>query len=192
MKKMSISKKVRNDEGLPVVKLMMLLSSLAPLFILIGIRGMDKLINYNLLWIIIGLILIIPFTILLLRIQAAKKSDDKFNVNVQQSKLNKEYLFTYLFTVLLPLYSVTVTSEKELIAIFFAILFVIFVLWNLNLHFINIFFAAKGYKVYTLPNQDSAILLSIRNNIPEDIISITAHRLSNSVFIELKNYDYGN
>lgn len=181
-----MSNAIQNTEGLPIVKFMMLLSNLAPLFILVGIRGMDKVIPYWLLWIIIGALLIIPFGVLLLRIRLSRKRDDKFSVNVKENKLNKEYLFTYLFTVLLPLYSVNITNEKELIAIFFAIIFVVFVLWNLNLHFINIFFALKGYKVYTLPQQDSAILLTTRKYIDDDLNTITAHRLSNSVFIELK------
>ncbi len=181
---------LKNNEGLPVVKFMMLLSSLAPLFILVGIRGLDNFINYGLLWIIIGLLLIIPFSILLLRVYLAKKNDDKYTVNIQGNRLNKEYLFTYLFTVLLPLYSVTVTNEKEFFAILFAIFFVVFVLWNLNLHFINIFFAFNGYKVYTLPRQESSILLTTRNYLDDKLKTITAHRLSNSVFIELKGYNY--
>jgi hypothetical protein len=181
---------LKNNEGLPVVKFMMLLSSLAPLFILVGIRGMDNIINYYTLWFIIGLLLIVPFSILMLRLYLAKKNDDKYTVNIRDNRLNKEYLFTYLFTVLLPLYSVTVTNEKEFFAILFAIFFVVFVLWNLNLHFINIFFALKGYKVYTLPHQDSAILLTTRNYLDDELKTITAHRLSNSVFIELKGYNY--
>lgn len=180
----------KNSEGLPVVKFMMLLSSLAPLFILIGIRGMDTIIDYCILWIIIGILLIIPFSVLLLRVYVARKNDDKYKINIKDNRLNKEYLFTYLFTVLLPLYSVTVTNEKEFFAILFAIFFVVFVLWNLNLHFINIFFAIKGYKVYTLPRQESAILLTTRNYLDDELNTISAHRLSNSVFIELKGYNY--
>lgn len=96
----------KNTEGLPVVKFMMLLSSLAPLFILVGIRGMDDIISYKLLWVIIGFLLIIPFSILLLRVYLSKKNDDKYTINIKDNKLNKEYLFTYLFTVLLPLYRI--------------------------------------------------------------------------------------
>jgi len=180
----------KNKEGLPVVKFMMLLSSLAPLFILVGIRGMDNIISYRLLWVIIGLLLIIPFSVLMLRVYLSKRNDDKYTVNIKGNRLNKEYLFTYLFTVLLPLYSVTITNEKEFFAILFAVFFVVFVLWNLNLHFVNIFFALKGYKVYTLPQQDSAVLLTTRNYLDDKLSTITAHRLSNSVFIELKGYNY--
>jgi len=180
----------KNNEGLPIVKFMMLLGSLAPLFILVGIRGMDEVVSYELLWIIIGLLLVIPFSILMFRLYLSKKNDDKYTINIEGNRLNKEYLFTYLFTVLLPLYSVTVTNKKEFFAILFAVFFVIFVLWNLNLHFINFFFAVKGYKVYTLPKQDSAILLTTRNYLDDNLKTITAHRLSNSVFIEIKGYNY--
>ena len=64
---------MKEHEGLPVVKFMMLLSSLAPLFILIGIRGMDELICYKYLWVVISIFLIVPFLILLLRLNQTKK-----------------------------------------------------------------------------------------------------------------------
>src|SRR5690606_23527408 len=102
------------------------------------------------------------------------------------------YLFTYLFTVLLPLYSVSITTDREFAAVVVAILFIMFVLWNLNLHFINILFALQGYKVYTLEDLDGAILLSTRSHIPKKITEIKVHRLSNSVFIELKDHNYEN
>ncbi|HLO46009.1 MAG TPA: hypothetical protein VK175_16830 [Leadbetterella sp.] len=183
---------MNKNEGLPFVKFMMLLSSLAPLLILLGIRGMDEILCYKKLWLIIFLLLAIPFLVLLLRIRLSKKNDDKYTINVRGNHLNKDYLFSYLFTVLLPLYSVSIDNKKEFYAIIFAIVFVVFVLWNLNMHFINIFFALNGYKVFTLPEQNGAILLSTRNTISNDLSKLIAHRLSNSVFIELKQFKYDN
>lgn len=182
---------MKEEQGLPFVKFMMLLGSLAPLFVLVGVRGMDEVISYQFLWVIIGLLLLIPFGFILIRLKIAKKVDDRHEINVNESKLNKEYLFSYLFTVLLPLYSVNVTNPKEFAAIIIAILFVIFILWNLNLHFINFFFALKGYKVYTLPNERGGILLSTRPHISDTTTKISAHRLGSSVFIELKDFNYG-
>lgn len=183
---------MKTNEGLPLVKFMMLLSSMAPLFLLVGIRGMDNVVCDKLLWISISLLLFIPFVIVKLRIYFSVKSNDVFVLDITDTRNNKEYLFTYLFTVLLPLYSVTISSNREFFAIIFAICFVIFVLWNMNLHFVNILFAIQGYRVYTIESFDSAILLTTRPTLPKKINELKVHRLSNSVFIELKKYNYGN
>ncbi len=176
---------MKKDEGLPLVKFMMLLSSMAPLFILVCIRGMDGVVDEIYLLIAVLLLLLIPFLVIKLRIQFARKSNDVFFLDVSETKNNKEYLFTYLFTVLLPLYSVSINNMREFIAMVFAICFVIFVLWNMNLHFVNILFAFQGYRVFTIVSFDSAILLTTRTNIPKDVKELKVHRLSNSVFIEL-------
>ncbi len=183
---------MKTSEGLPLVKFMMLLSSMAPLFFLVGIKGMDDVVDDKHLWIAVILLLIIPFFIVKLRIRFAVKSNDVFVLDVSETKNNKEYLFTYLFTILLPLYSVTISDNREFVAIIFAICLVIFVLWNMNLHFVNIFFAIQGYRVFTVESFDSAILLTARSTIPKNINELKVHRLSNTVFIELKKHDYAN
>lgn len=170
---------------------MMLLSSMAPLFFLIGIRGMDNIVPYFKLWIVIGLLVVIPFMILKWRIARSVKSNDTFVINVTEVKSNKEYLFTYLFTVLLPLYSLTISDNREFAAMMFAICFVIFVLWHMNLHFANVLFALWGYRVFTVESFESAILLTTRTSISKDMKELKVHRISNSVFIELKNHNYG-
>ncbi len=189
---------MKQKEGLPFVKLMMLLSSMAPLFLLVAIRGIqikdgsELLITAKHTWIAVGCLIVIPYVVIKLRIQSSKKSNDVFTVDVKEASLNKEYLFTYLFTVLLPLYSVSISSLNEFYAVICAIAFVLFALWNMNLHFINIFFAFNNYRVFSLPNQNGAVLLSTRQNISNNLEKIKAHRLSNSVFNELKNYKYDN
>lgn len=178
---------MKTNEGLPLVKFMMLLSSMAPLFILVGARGMDKVISDKFLWIGIGCLIIIPHIILKLRINRAKKSNDTYIIDVSEAQSNKEYLFTYLFTVLLPLYSVSITNNREFTAMLFAICFVIFVLWNMNLHFINFIFALQGFRVYTIESFNSSILLTKRLRIPSDLKELKVYRLSNSVYIELNS-----
>lgn len=184
---------MNRNEGVPLVKFMMLLSSMAPLFILVGLRGIDiKIITEKHLWITIALLVITPYLFLFLRILAARKNSDIISVDISSNTNNKDYLFTYLFTVLLPLYSYTISNTRDAVALAFALIIVMFVLWNMNLHFINIYFALKGYKVYTLDSVEGAILLSSRHILPTHINSLTVHRLSNSVFIEIKNHQYAN
>lgn len=183
---------MKTNDGLPLVKFMMLLSSMAPLFLLVGIRGLDAVVADKHLWIAVACLVLIPYLALRLRMYLSIKSNDTFVLDVTDVKNNKEYLFTYLFTVLLPLYSVTISNNREFGAMMFAICFVIFVLWNMNLHFVNILFAFMGYRVFTIESFDSAILLTTRTTIPKDLKELKVHRLSNTVFIELKNYRYAN
>lgn len=183
---------MKTNDGLPLVKFMMLLSSMAPLFLLVGIRGLDAVVADKHLWIAVACLVLIPYLVLRLRMYLSIKSNDTFVLDVTDVKNNKEYLFTYLFTVLLPLYSVTISNNREFGAMMFAICFVIFVLWNMNLHFVNILFAFMGYRVFTIESFDSAILLTTRTTIPKDLKELKVHRLSNTVFIELKNYRYAN
>ena len=129
---------MKKIEGLPFVKFMMLLSGMSPLFLLIGIRGLDDFVEDKHLWITVFLLIVIPFLVIKIRIHYALKSNDLFEINISEKKNNKEYLFTYLFTVLIPLYSVSINNCREFGSMIFAICFVIFVLWNMNFHFINI------------------------------------------------------
>lgn len=184
---------MKSIEGLPFVKFMMLISSMAPLFLLVGIRGINKnVIEDNHLQIAVTLLLFIPFIVIKLRIYFARKSNDVFVLDVSATMNNKEYLFTYFFTVLLPLYSVSINDNREFGAMLFSICLVLFVLWNMNLHFVNILFAIQGYRVYTIEGYESAILLTTRSTIPKNLHEIKVHRLSSSVFIELKKYNYAN
>lgn len=176
---------MKTAEGVPIVKFMMLLSSMAPLFILIGIRGLNNVISDVYLWSTIGLMVGVPHAILAFRLVRTKISNDTYTLNVKKAINNKEYLFTYLFTVLLPLYSVSTSSIRDIWAISAAICFVLFVLWNMNLHFINLMFALMGYKVFILEEHNNAILLTKRIRIIDTVNEIQVYRLSNSVFIEL-------
>jgi len=173
---------MKTHDGLPLVKIMMLLSSMAPLFVLVGVRGLDQVIEDEYLWLGVGVLVIFPYIILRLRVSRARKSNDTYVIDVSDSRNNKEYLFTYLFTVLLPLYSVAVSNYREFYALVLAIGFVIFVLWNMNLHFINLLFAFQGYRVYTIESFHSSILLSKRHKIPSNLKELKVYRLSNSVF----------
>lgn len=180
----------KQNEGLPFIKMMMLLSSLSPLFILLAARGMNGLIDDFYLWLGTSVLVVVPYLIVQLRIYLATKRDDTFILNTEKANDNKDYLFTYFFTILLPLFSISISTTRELSAIILALIFVLFILWNMNLHFVNIFFAVSGYRVFTIESENSAILITYRRRIPADLTQIKAHRLSNSVFIEQKNHNY--
>lgn len=170
-------------EGLPFIRIMFMLSCLAPLFILTMIRGIsDKICSDKTLIIICSSLIIVPIIFILLRIFIAKKHDDRYTLNITVVTENKDYVFTYFFTVLLPLYSISLTSPREIIAYSCAFILIILILFRLNLYYTNLFFVIFKYNVYIVKPTNS-IILSKRELTPGMIINPI--RISNSVFIEI-------
>ena len=172
-----------NKEGLPFIRIMFMLSCLAPLFILMMIRGINMDLCYdNTLKLICTCFIVVPLFFVLLRIIIAKQQNDKLQIEIKEVTQNKEYVFTYFFTVLLPLYGIALTNNRELYAYLTAIILIFLILFRLNLYYTNIFFILFKYNVYVIkPN--NYIILSKKELTPNSII--VPYRLSNSVYIIL-------
>lgn len=162
---------------------MFMLSCLAPLFILMMIRGINMDLCYdNTLKLICTCFIVVPLFFVLLRIIIAKQQNDKLQIEIKEVTQNKEYVFTYFFTVLLPLYGIALTNNRELYAYLTAIILIFLILFRLNLYYTNIFFILFKYNVYVIkPN--NYIILSKKELTPNSII--VPYRLSNSVYIIL-------
>lgn len=160
-----------------------MLSCLAPLFILTMIKGVsDKICSDKILIYTCSALVIIPKLIVLFRIFLAKKQNDKLEIQVIEVTQNKDYVFTYFFTVLLPLYGISISTDRELYAYLLAVLLIFIILFRLNLYYTNIFFIIFKYNVYILKHTNQIILS--KNELTSGII-IRPLRLSNSVFIEI-------
>ena len=93
--------------------------------------------------------------------------------------------------MLLPFYTVNLRDCREFAATLLALLFILFLFWHLNLHYMNLLFAIKGYRVFTVtPDPTDRIgspapfvILTKRIALPERE-QIKAYRLSDTVFIE--------
>jgi hypothetical protein len=179
---------IKKSEGLPFVKMMMLISSLSPLFIIIAIKGIE-IIPDCYLWSFTAFIVLIPVLIIWWRIKIAIKNNDKKTLYVKGASQNKEYLFAYLLTVFLSFFGLPDSNIRDLWAVIFAIVIVLFIFWNMNIHYVNLIFVILGYRVYTIEGDTNIILLSTRHNI--NLEKLIAHRISNTVYIELKNFNYG-
>jgi len=89
------------------------------------------------------------------------------------------------------IYTANLQVEREVIATLLALIFIIFLFWHLDMHYMNLVFALFGYRVYTInPNKDDPlgskepfVLLSKRRYLMVGQ-SISAYRLSNTVYIE--------
>src|SRR4051794_6712330 len=96
------------NRGLPVARLLMVVSSLAPLFLLWAIRGAESVSDAY--WIASCLSLaIIPNLVLFWRWRVARRRNDRRVIIVSQARDQSEHLLIYLFAMLLPLYTVNLS-----------------------------------------------------------------------------------
>ena len=183
-----------HKEGLKAARLLMVLSSISPLFILWAIRGNSLIPDH---WFIgfCVLMVIVPNTFLGLRIRTAKKQKDTRQLTVGRADDHRDHILLYLFAMLLPFYSEDIGTWRDLGATFAALAFIVFLFWHLNLHYMNLLFAVRGLRVFTVypPDDDNTLtgksgqaVITYRVSFaPGDCI--TAYRLSDTVYLELQH-----
>jgi hypothetical protein len=180
-----------HSEGLKAARLLMVLSSISPLFILWAIRG-NSLIPDGYFIAFCAVMVVVPNAFLWLRIRAARKQADKRELVVGKADDHRDHILVYLFAMLLPFYSETLGTWRDLCATLVALTFVVFLFWHLNLHYMNLIFAARGLRVFTVyPPSDGNPLTG---KTPYALITwrvslkpgerITAYRLSDTVYLE--------
>jgi hypothetical protein len=180
-----------HSEGLKVARLLMVLSSISPLFILWAIRG-NSLIPDG--WFIgfCTLMVIVPNAFLWLRIRTAKKQADKREIAVGTADDHRDHILVYLFAMLLPFYSEDLGTWRDLCATMAALAFIVFLFWHLNLHYMNLVFAAIGFRVFTVypPADGNPLTGKTRQALITRRVSlasgdrIVAYRLSDTVYLE--------
>ncbi|EGQ9180260.1 hypothetical protein NI392_16085 [Vibrio alginolyticus] len=172
-------------ESLGFIRLMMVIGSLSPFFLLSAIKGSDIIDDLTLIG-ICSLLIIIPNSLLYLRITSARKANDIRTFTVKKLSDNREHLLVYLFAVLVPLYQASLDTWRDIGLIIVVLGFVVFLFMHLNLHYMNFVFALKGYKIYTLETEEAPwriALLSTKDSIEIDTKQHLL-RLSNTVYIE--------
>ena len=180
-----------HGEGLKMARLLMVLSSVSPLFILWGIRGTSIVPDVYFLT-FCALMVVVPNAFLWLRIETAKKNHEIRELVVGTAEDHREHLLVYLFAMLLPFYGDTLATWRALGAALAALGFIVFLFWHLNLHYMNVVFAIFGYRVFTLYPAASGSPQSGRLNfvlitrrvtlVAGDCIS--AYRISDTVHFE--------
>lgn len=183
----------KNVEELKLFRLIMVLSSISPLFILWGIHG-NSLISDKYFVTFCILMIVIPYVFLGIRIWIVWKQDDKRELVIGSIEDSRSHILVYLFAMLLPLYTAEIDTWREFTAIMVALVFIVFLFWHLNLYYMNILFAIFNYHIYTIyPSEDNNPLSGKTANIlitKRKIIlkgeRITAYRVSNTVYIEIE------
>ena len=179
-------------EGLRIARLLMVLSSISPLFILWAIRG-NKLVPDRYFLTFCALMVIVPNAFLWLRIRTAKKLQERRQLVVGTAEDHRDHLLVYLFAMLLPFYTTELGAWRDLAAVLVALGFIVFLFWHLNMHYMNVLFAALGYRVFTLyPPKDgnalssraSQVLITRRVTLSAGE-SLVAYRLSDTVYFEV-------
>jgi hypothetical protein len=135
-----------------------------------------------------------PNVVLYWRWRIARVNNDHRVIVVNSAKDQSEHLLVYLFAILIPFFGVDLGSTRDIIAVLVAFLFVVFIFWHMNLHYMNIFFALLGYHVFTVEAATSATGALARPAHPVIVLSkrpailpatqVDTIRLSDTVLIE--------
>lgn len=191
---MTLPSRIAPKESLSALRLILVLGSLAPLFVLWAIRGNNLIPDSWLIPVCLGLALL-PNWFLLARRNVAKRTKSTREIVIGRAEDHREHLIVYIFTILLPLYGIAPEGWRDLAATAAVLVLIVFIFWHLNLHYMNLLFALMGYRVFTIyPKEDgnphsgrqTFALITRRVHVSAED-SIIAYRLSDSVFWELDN-----
>lgn len=137
---------------------------------------------------------ILPNIFLLIRIHRATKNNDQRELVVGTAEDHRDHLLVYLFAMPLPFYSESLDTPRQLVATFIALVFITFLFWHLNLHYMNLLFAIRGYRIFTVnPPLDEnplsgricyVVITPRANLLPSE--KLIAYRLSDTVYLEVK------
>jgi hypothetical protein len=180
-------------EGLRVARLLMVLSSISPLFILWAIRG-NSLIADHYFVAFCSVMVVVPNMFLWLRIRTAKKQSDKREIVVGNADDHRDHILVYLFAMLLPFYSEAIGTWRDMGATLCALAFIVFLFWHMNLHYMNLIFAARGFRVFTVypPADSNPHTGKTRHALITRRVSLAsgdrliAYRLSDTVYLEVE------
>lgn len=140
---------IKVHEGMGGMRLLLVWSSLSPVFLLWAIRGVESI--QDAVWVPVCIALfVLPSVLLLFFFRRAKKHENDKTITVKSAKDQREHLLIYLFAMLIPLFDANLGGARDLIAVSVALLFVLFLFWHMRLHYMNLFFALFGYKIFTV------------------------------------------
>lgn len=178
-------------DGLRLARLMMVLSSISPLFILWAIRGNKLIPEYYFLGFCVFMVAL-PSGYLWRRIMIAKKLKQIRPIVIGKAEDHRDHLLVYLFAMLLPFYTADLNTWRDMATVLVALAFIIFLFWHMNLHYMNILFAVFGYRVFTIyPKKDdnplsgkTRLVLITKRVAMSEGEQVEAYRLSNTVYFE--------
>ena len=178
-------------EGLPVVRLIMVISSLSPLLILWSITGFGS-INDVIFIPIAASVVAISHLIIWFRFRRSIRLNDKHPFTVDQVEDNRQFVLVYLLATLLPFYRGEIDGIRDVVATLVALAIIVFIFMRLNLHYVNIGFVILGYRIFTVnptgkfrgtSATQKIILITKRRGFPPQT-NVTAYRISDDLYWE--------
>jgi hypothetical protein len=169
----------------------MVLSSISPLFVIWAIRG-SHLIGDRWLVSACALLILLPNGFLWIRLRTAERLKDRRELVIGHVEDHRDHLLVYLFAMLVPFYADEMAHWRTLISTLVTVAFIVFLFWHLNLHYMNLLFAVKGYRVFTVnppaeangvSGKTSFVLITRRVSLVKGE-RLPAYRLSDTVYIE--------
>ena len=191
-----MKKKAKIREGLGLVRFLLVFSSLSPVFLLWAIKGVEGISDK--IWIPVCLIaFFFPSFLLWVLLKWNKRDGNYRTIKIHTAKDQREHLLTYLFAILIPLFGVNFGGYRDLISILVALSFILFLFWHMHLHYMNLFFAIFGYKIFTVKVVSDAadpsrlatyVVLSKNDHLTEGII-FTGWRIGGKILVEREKDD---
>lgn len=145
--------KSRYSPGSSFYRILLVLSSISPLFILWAIRGTagsdgKELIPGAIFWMSCIAACLIPNIVLAVRFWYFRQSEFHRTIKVERADDRRQDLIAYLFAMLLPFYTVDLSSWRNFAATLAALVIVIVLFVSLNMSYMNFFFAVLGYHCF--------------------------------------------
>lgn len=175
-----------------VLRLIFVWGSFAPLFVLWAIRGINPSVGIPANWFLgaMAILALLPNLLLMIRWRLAESKKISATAVVVSATDNREHLIVYLIALMLPLYDANLSSAREVVAVLAAFLIIMLMFWRSNLHYLNLFFALFGYRVFTLRCQSNnggsdklIVLLTKRDSIHEGV-RVEGYMLSDSFWVD--------
>ncbi|WP_176247537.1 hypothetical protein [Mesorhizobium australicum] len=129
-------------------------------------------------------------------LRQARKAENTKTIHISSAKDQREHLLTYLFAMLIPLFDANTDGMRDIIAVSIAFIFVMFLFWHMRLHYMNLFFAVWGYRIFTVEAKIGTTemdrkrnrfvtyaVISRRHFIPDDD-ALTGYRVGGRVLFD--------
>lgn len=180
-------------KSLKSLRFIFVLSGIGPLFVLWAFKGVSVISDYYFIPLCLILALV-PNVIVKWKESLSKQQRHFRTITIGRAENQRHHVLVYLFAILLPFYRQDVTSWREFIALLVALVFILVLFWYLDLHYVNIIFAVRGYNAFAVhpaadhpryARKDTYILITSRSNLTEGE-SIVALRLANDLYMEEK------
>lgn len=173
------------------MRVFMVLSSMAPLFVLWAIRGTPFIPDAYFLPACVAMA-VVPTAFLALRIVVARREKDVVPLVAGEAQDSSTHVLVYLLAMLLPIYPLDFESLRDIFAVGSALVLIAWVFWKMNLHYINIAFVVTGYRMYMVSPVDDGnpysgregwVLISKRRALSAGT-TIKALRVTDTVYME--------